>query len=205
MTKEGARVFLVAGLGNPGIAYEKSRHNAGFWALDALAELLSIRVTKKGFSSVYGEGILNGQRVLLLKPQTYMNLSGNAVQSAMHFYKIPAQNLTVLLDDIDLPVGALRIRAGGSAGTHNGLRSVLAAVGEADFARVRIGVGDRRGDRELADYVIASPSKAEMDILTETARAAAEAVKLILLGQLSEAQTLYNKKHQGGTDKADPG
>ncbi len=195
-------MYVVAGLGNPGVAYEKSRHNAGFMALDALAGLLSVRVTKKGFSGVYGEGMLQGGRVLLIKPQTYMNLSGDCVRRVLDYYKTPLENLIVLYDDVDLPVGALRIRANGSAGSHNGMRSVIACVGGGDFARIRIGVGDRR-EGELADYVLAAPSKAEQEILRETYTNAAEAAKLILLGRLTDAQALFNKKHQGGEEKPD--
>ena len=130
-------MWIVVGLGNPGIAYRKSRHNAGFLALDALSDALHIRVAKRGLSGVYGEGVVGGERVVLVKPQTYMNLSGDCVQRVLHFYKAPPERLIVLYDDIDLPVGALRIRASGSAGTHNGMRSVVACVGSENFARMR--------------------------------------------------------------------
>lgn len=189
-------MWIVVGLGNPGIAYRKSRHNAGFNALDTLADALHIRVTKRGLSGLYGEGIVNGERVVLVKPQTYMNLSGDCVQRVMHFYKVPPERLIVLYDDIDLPVGALRIRANGSAGTHNGMRSVIACVGSEAFPRVRIGVGaPERG--ELKDFVLAKPDKASLAALDEAYERAAEAVSLILAGRLSDAQARFNKKHEG--------
>lgn len=189
-------MWIIAGLGNPGIAYKKSRHNAGFLALDALADALHIRVTKRGLSGVYGEGIVGGERVVLVKPQTYMNLSGDCVQRVLHFYKAPAERLLVMYDDIDLPVGALRIRANGSAGTHNGMRSVVACVGSENFPRIRIGVGaERRG--ELKDFVLAKPSKAELAELAEVYEKAAEAARLIIAGKLPDAQARYNKKHEG--------
>ena len=139
---------------------------------------------------------MGGERVVLVKPQTYMNLSGDCVQRVLHFYKAPPERLIVLYDDIDLPVGALRIRASGSAGTHNGMRSVIACVGSENFARVRIGVGEeRRG--ELKDFVLGKPGKAEQAVLADVYQKAADAVQRIMAGRLSEAQALYNKKHEG--------
>lgn len=189
-------MWIVVGLGNPGIAYRKSRHNAGFCALDALSDALEICVSRRGLSGLYGEGAVNGERVVLVKPQTYMNLSGDCVQRVLHFYKAPPERLIVLYDDIDLPVGALRIRANGSAGTHNGMRSVVACVGTEDFPRIRIGVGEeRRG--ELKDFVLSKPGKAEQAVLEEVYQRAADAAQRIMAGRLSEAQALYNKKHEG--------
>lgn len=189
-------MWIVVGLGNPGIAYRKSRHNAGFAAIDVLASALHIRVTKRGLSGLYGEGIVDGERVVLVKPQTYMNLSGDCVQRVLHFYKVPPERLIVLYDDIDLPIGSLRIRGSGSAGTHNGMRSVIACVGSEDFPRVRIGVGEeRRG--ELKDFVLAKPGKDALCVLDTVYEKTAAAVRLILSGKLSEAQAAYNKKHEG--------
>ncbi|MEN6419914.1 MAG: aminoacyl-tRNA hydrolase [Clostridiaceae bacterium] len=191
-------MFIVAGLGNPGLLYQRTRHNAGFQALDRLADELHIRVTKRGFSGVYGEGVYNGERVVLVKPTTYMNLSGDCVQSVLHFFKCPVENLIVLYDDIDLPVGALRIRDKGSAGTHNGMRSIVASVNSENFPRVRIGVGnDSEGD--LKNYVLGKPGKAEQSELVTAFHDAADAVRLILEGKLPEAQAQYNKKHIGNS------
>lgn len=191
---------MIVGLGNPGLIYRKTRHNAGFQAVERLAECMGVRFNKRGFSGLYGEGNQNGQRVILVKPTTYMNLSGDCVQSILHFYKVPPENLIVLYDDIDLPVGGLRIRSSGSAGTHNGMRSVLACVGSDQFPRVRIGVGSNQGDA-LKDYVLKKPSKAEQAQLSDAFDAAADAVKMILAGRIADAQAKYNKKHQGTGSK----
>lgn len=187
---------IIAGLGNPGIAYRKSRHNAGYQALDKLSGTLHIRVTKRGFSGVYGEGVRGGERVVLIRPTTYMNLSGNCVQAVMHFFKAAPQDLIVLYDDIELPLGSLRIRGNGGAGTHNGIRSIIACVGSEDFARVRIGVGNRKSG-DLADYVLSKPGKAEQTQLEAAFDNAADAVCLMLDGKLAEAQAKYNKRHVG--------
>lgn len=192
-------MHVIAGLGNPGILYRRTRHNAGFQALDKIADELHIRVTKRGFSGVYGEGVYNGERVVLVKPATYMNLSGNCIQAVLHFYKCPAENLIVLYDDIELPTGSLRIRDKGSAGTHNGMRSVVACVNSEDFPRIRIGVGDREGGRDLKDHVLGKPGKQEQEALESAFCDAAEAAKLILDGRLMEAQAKFNKRHIGGT------
>ena len=188
-------MYLIVGLGNPGLSYRKTRHNAGFQALDALSERLGVRVRTKGFSALYGEGRIGAERVILMKPQTYMNLSGDAVQSLMHFYKLAPENLIVLYDDIDLPIGSLRIRANGSAGSHNGMRSVIACVGSENFARIRIGVG-KDVSLMLRDYVLKRPSKDEQKTLSEVFSHAADAAELIVAGRIDEAQMKYNKKHE---------
>jgi PTH1 family peptidyl-tRNA hydrolase len=188
-------MYLIAGLGNPGLSYKKTRHNAGFQALDALAERIGVRVKTKGFSALYGEGRIGNERVILCKPQTYMNLSGDAVQSLMHYYKLAPEQLIVLYDDIDLPIGSLRIRANGSAGSHNGMRSVVSCVGSENFPRIRIGVG-KDESLQLRDYVLKRPSKAEQQMLEEVFEHAADAAALIVSGNISEAQMKYNKKHE---------
>ena len=191
-------MFVIAGLGNPGLLYQRTRHNAGFQALDTIADELHIKVTKRGFSGIYGEGVYGGERVVLVKPTTYMNLSGDCIQALLHFYKCPVERLIVLYDDIDLPVGALRIREKGSAGTHNGMRSIIACVGSENFPRIRIGVGDRAGDKDLKDHVLGKPGKEEQKLLESAFCDAAGAAKLILEGNLQEAQARYNKRHIGG-------
>ncbi len=188
-------MYLIVGLGNPGLSYRKTRHNAGFQALDALAERLGVRIRTKGFSALYGEGRIGTERVVLVKPQTYMNLSGDAVQSLMHFYKLAPDRLIVLYDDIDLPTGSLRIRANGSAGSHNGMRSVISCVGSENFPRIRIGVG-KDESLVLRDYVLKRPSKAEQQTLSEVFENAADAAELIVSGNIAEAQAKYNKKHE---------
>ena len=188
-------MYLIAGLGNPGLSYKKTRHNAGFQALDVLAARHGVRVKTKGFSALYGEGRIGTERVILMKPQTYMNLSGDAVQSLMHFYKLAPDRLIVLYDDIDLPIGSLRIRANGSAGSHNGMRSVISCVGSEAFARIRIGVGKDESIL-LRDYVLKRPSKAEQQALNEGFEHAAAAAELIVAGRIGDAQMQYNKKHE---------
>lgn len=188
-------MYLIAGLGNPGLSYKKTRHNAGFQALDVLAARHGVRVKTKGFSALYGEGRIGTERVILMKPQTYMNLSGDAVQSLMHFYKLAPDRLIVLYDDIDLPIGSLRIRANGSAGSHNGMRSIISCVGSEAFARIRIGVGKDESIL-LRDYVLKRPSKAEQQALNEVFEHAADAAELIVAGRIGDAQMQYNKKHE---------
>ena len=191
-------MYVVAGLGNPGILYQRTRHNAGFQALDVLADELCIKVTKRGFSGVYGEGNHLGERVVLVKPTTYMNLSGDCIQAVMHFYKCPVEHLVVLYDDIELPVGSLRIRDKGSAGTHNGMRSIIGTLGSENFPRVRIGVGGNGGE-DLKKHVLGKPSKQDQSQLACAFADAAKATCLILEGKLPQAQAEFNKRHIGGT------
>jgi len=191
-------MFVVAGLGNPGLLYKRTRHNAGFQALDVLAQELCIKVSKRGFSGEYGEGSYNGERVVLVKPTTYMNLSGDCIQAVMHFYKCPVENLIVLYDDIDLPVGYLRIRDKGSAGTHNGMRSIIGTLGKDNFPRVRIGVGGHNGG-DLKKHVLGKPSKDDQSQLASAFADAAKAVCMIIEGKLPQAQAEFNKRHIGGT------
>ena len=190
-------MFVVAGLGNPGLLYQRTRHNAGFQALDVIAQELGVKVTKRGFSGVYGEGNFHGERVVLIKPSTYMNLSGDCIQAVMHFYKCPVEHLIVLYDDIELPVGTLRIRDKGSAGTHNGMRSIIGTLGSESFPRVRIGVGNHNGE-DLKKHVLSKPGKDEQKELLAAFCDAADAVSLILEGNISQAQAKYNKRHIGG-------
>lgn len=191
-------MFVVAGLGNPGLLYKRTRHNAGFQALDVLAQELCIKVSKRGFSGEYGEGSYNGERVVLVKPTTYMNLSGDCIQAVMHFYKCPVENLIVLYDDIDLPVGYLRIRDKGSAGTHNGMRSIIGTLGSENFPRVRIGVGGHNGG-DLRKHVLGKPSKDDQSQLASAFADASKAVRMIIEGKLPQAQAEFNKRHIGGT------
>ena len=191
-------MFVIAGLGNPGLLYKRTRHNAGFQALDVLADDLCIKVSKRGFSGEYGEGSYLGERVVLVKPTTYMNLSGDCIQAVLHFYKCPVENLIVLYDDIELPVGSLRIRDKGSAGTHNGMRSIIGTLGSENFPRVRIGVGNHNGG-DLMKHVLGKPSKDDQSQLACAFADAARAVRLILEGKLPQAQAEYNKRHIGGT------
>lgn len=196
-------MFVIAGLGNPGIEYKNTRHNIGFDALDTLAEKLGTTIRDKRFSGLLGEGMIGTEKVVLVKPQTYMNLSGDCLQQIMHFYKLPPENLIVLVDDIELPLGSLRIRAKGSAGTHNGLKSIIACLNSDAFARIRIGCGQDR-TLLLRDYVLKRPPKEERLILKESYENAAEAVSLIVSGDMNKAQALFNKRHEGPSGREEP-
>ncbi len=147
-------MHIIIGLGNPGREYERTRHNVGFDVIDVLSEKLGIALTKNAMHGLIGEGFVQGEKVILVKPQTYMNLSGQCVTELVGWYKAPMENVMVVYDDIDLPLGKLRLRASGSAGTHNGMRSIIGLLGRQDFPRLRVGVGQRPEGWELADWVL---------------------------------------------------
>lgn len=147
-------MHMIIGLGNPGREYQRTRHNVGFDVLDVLSEKMGIALTKSAMHGLIGEGFLEGEKVVLVKPQTYMNLSGQCVTELVSWYKPPMENVLVIYDDIDLPLGKLRLRANGSAGTHNGMRSVIGLLGRQDFPRLRVGVGQKPEGWELADWVL---------------------------------------------------
>ena len=185
--------FLIVGLGNPGRKYEESHHNAGFMALDDLAARLGASVTRAKFDALTGMAVLAGKKVLLMKPQTFMNLSGKAVGAAASFYKLQPQQVLVLYDDIALAPGKLRIRPSGSAGGHNGIKSIIGALGTQDFPRIRIGVGERRGgEADLADFVLASFSAADRKLMLGRFDDVYEAAGLIVNGDVTAAMNRYN-------------
>lgn len=185
--------FLIVGLGNPGRKYEESHHNAGFMALDSLAAQLGASVTRAKFDALTGHAVLAGKKVLLMKPQTFMNLSGKAVGAAANFYKLQPQQVLVLVDDIALAPGKLRIRPSGSAGGHNGIKSIIGALGTQDFPRIRIGVGERRGgEADLADFVLASFSTADRKLMLGRFDDVYEAAGLIVNGDVAAAMNRYN-------------
>ena len=185
-------MFIVVGLGNPGREYERTRHNAGYMTADALASSLGAAFSRRGFRSVYAEARIGAERVVIVKPETFMNASGFAVSEVMNWFKVDHDRLIVIYDDIDLPVGALRIRANGSAGTHNGMRSIDEQLGYEDFPRIRVGIG--RPEHGLVDHVLGVPNDEDAAKLREAVKTAAEAVKLIVRGHIDEAQTRYNYK-----------
>ncbi|HOR12676.1 MAG TPA: aminoacyl-tRNA hydrolase [Clostridia bacterium] len=190
-------MFIIAGLGNPGFAYSLSRHNAGFRALDLIAAKLNIKISRRQHFSLLGEGFYASEKLILAKPQTYMNLSGRAVEALLSYYKLEPSRLIVLFDDIDLPIGNLRVRASGSAGTHNGMRSIIASLnGEQGFSRVRIGVGKQRLGGDLAAHVLGRPKNEEQALLDEAQKNAAEAALLIVTGNLAQAQAKFNRHTQ---------
>ena len=186
--------FIIVGLGNPGRKYDGSRHNIGFDVIDELVDRFHIGGPERFGRSMIGKGRIGGRRVILVKPLTYMNLSGEAVQEIVHYYKAdPAQDLVVISDDIDLPAGTLRIRKKGSAGGHNGLRNIVQHLGGGDFARIRVGVGAKPDpDYDLADFVLGHFSGEEKKVMEEAAVKAAEAVACIVTDGVDLAMNRYN-------------
>ncbi len=184
---------IVVGLGNPGKKYQGTRHNCGFAALDHLAATLGVKINRSRFQSLCCRAECGGVPVLLMKPTTFMNLSGAAVGEAAKFYKLRAENVIVLCDDISLPCGKLRVRASGSAGGHNGLKSIISCLGSDGFARVKIGVGSEHElTNALADYVLSRPSSAQRQLIESRFDDIDDAVELIAAGNLAEAQARHN-------------
>ena len=184
-------MYVIVGLGNPGLKYRNTRHNVGFQALDALADQYKIRIHKRILNSSLGQGQIQDQKVILLKPQTYMNLSGNAVRQVLDYYKIESTQLIVLYDDIEIAIGRVRVRPSGSAGSHNGMRSIVSSVGS-DFARIRIGIGKPLPSQDLIDHVMSRPPKEERALVAQACQIAADAAVEILANGVSSAQHLYN-------------
>jgi len=188
--------WLVVGLGNPGKEYEKTRHNCGFRALDVLAGKLGCKVDKGKFQGLYGQVNYNGCKLLLLKPLTYMNLSGRSVLQLSAYYHVPPQRIIVLFDDISLEPGRLRIRADGSAGGHNGIKSIISEVGSQDFPRVKIGVGGKaHPEQDLADHVLSTFSASEEKALASALERAADAALCIIEKGVPEAANRFNGGH----------
>lgn len=189
----GAVEFIIVGLGNPGREYESTRHNAGFLAVDNLADRLGVKVDRLKFKSLCGDAMIGEHRVLLMKPSTFMNNSGEAVREAMRFYKLTADHLLVLFDDVSLDVGRLRIRRQGSDGGHNGIKSIIYLIGADDFPRVKIGVGKKpHPDYDLAVWVLGKFQKADSELLDKVFDTAAEAAVLIVSGEIETAMNRYN-------------
>ena len=190
----GGFEYIVVGLGNPGLQYEKTRHNVGFRAVDALCESLSVKCDRSKFKSLCADARIGEKRLLILKPQTYMNNSGEAVTEAMSFYKIPIENVIVISDDITLDVGRLRIRAKGSAGGHNGLKDIIELSGSDAFPRVKIGCGQKpHPDYDIKDWVLAKFPKEDEKTISDSISKAAEAVECIIKNDIPTAMNRYNK------------
>ena len=188
-------MFIIAGLGNPTKQYEGTRHNVGFEVIDRISEKYNIDVDAKKHRALIGMGIIQGQKVILAKPQTYMNLSGESVRSLLDYYKVDEEHeLIVIYDDISLDVGQLRIRAKGSAGGHNGMKNIIAHLGSQVFPRIKVGVGEKPAKYDLADYVLGHFSKGEAKLMDEGYDHAVHAVELIVSGQINEAMNEYNRK-----------
>ena len=187
--------FLVVGLGNPGSKYWNTRHNVGFAALDALAEELHAKVDRVKFQALTGQATLEGQKLILLKPTTYMNLSGQAVQAAAKFYKIPPERILVMFDDISLDPGRLRVRKNGSAGGHNGIKSIISCIGSQEFPRVKIGVGAKpHPDYDLADWVLSTFPYDQREFMDETYKKAAQAAITVITQGPEAAANRFNSK-----------
>lgn len=187
-------MFIIVGLGNPGREYADTRHNAGFMVLDILARRWDIDIRRHNFQAVFGEGMVDGQKVILVKPETFMNESGRAVRDICNWYKCGHDHLLVIYDDIDIPLGDIRIRGGGSAGTHNGMRSIVYQLCADDFPRVRVGIGRADGQRSLVAHVLGAPQGEEKDAFQKGVEQAAEAAALIAGGRLLDAQAKFNKR-----------
>lgn len=185
--------FLIAGLGNPGKQYENTRHNAGYMAVDTIAEKNHGEIKRVRHKGLTGECRLGGKRVLLLKPSTFMNLSGQSVLEAMRFYKLPPEQVLILFDDINLAPGKLRIRRKGSDGGHNGMKNIIYLSGSDQFPRIKIGVGQKpRPDYDLADWVLSRFTPQETADLSPALQTAAAAAELIVKGEIDRAMNLYN-------------
>jgi len=188
-------MYLIAGLGNPGSKYEHTRHNAGFETIDMLAASNGIKINKSERRALTGTGIINGQKVLLIKPQTFMNLSGESIGDFVNFYKTdPATGLIVFSDDVTLAPGNIRIRKKGSAGGHNGLKNIIEHIGTDRFIRIRLGVGIFENGNDMVSFVLGSLSKDELPFFEEGKKRACKAAELILAGEIDQAMNEFNQK-----------
>ena len=191
--RQSGYTWLVVGLGNPGARYESTRHNMGFLALDRLAEREKLRFNKLRFKAWTAEWKLGEDKVLVMKPQTYMNLSGESVGAAARFYKIPADHILVVSDDIALPVGKLRLRAAGSAGGHNGLKNIIRHLGSNRFPRIKVGVGmPQNAEYDIADWVTGMPMGEEQKILLDALDRAAQAIPAVITLGMDKAMNRFN-------------
>jgi len=187
-------MFVFAGLGNPGKQYEWTRHNTGFLCIDYISVLYNIPVTKVKFKALIGEGFIEGEKVLLVKPQTYMNNSGESIKEIVDYYDLSLDRLVVIYDDIDLDLGTIRIRPRGSAGTHNGMRSILYHLESEDFPRIRIGIGRPGPGQDLVSFVLGRLNDSEMEIMDEAIKRTALSVREIIVNGVDMAMSKFNGK-----------
>lgn len=183
-------MFLIVGLGNPGKEYEDTRHNIGFKVIDNIAKEYNIEINRQKFKGTYGEGFIDGKKVILLKPTTYMNLSGESVREVVDFYNLENEEVLVIYDDISLETGSLRIREKGSAGGHNGIKSIIAHLGSDVFPRIKVGVGQPTGD--LVKHVLGKFSKEETDLLNQSIEVSTKAAKEIIKADAKTAMNQFN-------------
>ncbi|MEG1427091.1 MAG: aminoacyl-tRNA hydrolase [Oscillospiraceae bacterium] len=185
--------FMVVGLGNPGNKYENTRHNTGFMVIDKLAAKINVQMTKLKFKGLCGTGAMGEHKVLLLKPSTFMNLSGQSVVEAMNFYKLKPEQVLIIFDDISLEPGKMRIRRSGSDGGHNGMKNIIYLWGQDTFPRIKVGIGKKpHPDYDLADWVLSRFTEKELKLIDEVAEKSLDAVKLIVDGNIDKAMGLYN-------------
>jgi len=184
---------LIVGLGNPGREYEKTRHNIGFEVIDALSSQLSISLNESKFKSIFGKGLINGEKVILMKPLTYMNLSGEAIRPLMDYYNLSIEDLLVIYDDLDLPVGKIRLRQRGSAGGHNGIKSTIAHLGSETFNRIRIGIDRPQHGISVPHYVLGKFSKEEWMVMEEVIKKCTEACQLWIGKPFLEVMNVFNQ------------
>lgn len=190
-------MFVIVGLGNPDKKYEKTRHNIGFDVIDAMADKYNIVVKEKKHKALCGTGVIEGRKVLLVKPQTYMNLSGESVAEVIQFYKIdPESEMMIIFDDISLAPGNIRVRKKGSAGGHNGIKSIIAHTGTQNFMRIKVGVGEKPDGWDLADHVLGHFSSEDRKKIDEAIKDAISAAVLMMQGDVEQAMNLYNAKKQ---------
>ena len=187
-------MYLIAGLGNPTKEYDKTRHNAGFAVIDTLADKYRIDVSEKKHKALCGKGVIEGRKVLLVKPQTFMNLSGESIRAAVDYYKIEPEDIIVIYDDISLDPGQLRIRLKGSAGGHNGIKNIIAHLGTQEFPRIKVGVGAKPPRMDLADYVLSRFSPDEQKQMDKAFQEAAEAAVSMMTDGAERAMNQYNTK-----------
>ena len=193
-------MYVVVGLGNPGKDYTNTRHNVGFDTLDIIAKRNNIDLNKIKFKSVYGEGFIGREKVILVKPQTYMNNSGITVRELIQFYKLPVENIIVIVDDIDIGFADIRIKAKGSAGSHNGLKSIIYHLQEDKFPRVKVGIGKKHPRQDLADFVLSRFSKEEIPDIEDAISKAAEAVEAMIAEGTESAMNKFNTKSNKAQD-----
>ncbi len=195
---------VIAGLGNPGKEYDKTKHNVGFWVIDQLAKEYNIDVTKFKHKALIGDGVIAGKKVLLVKPQTYMNLSGESIREILKFYKIPIEQFYVIYDDTSLPLSSVRIREKGSAGGHNGIKNIIAHLNTDAFIRIKVGIGEKPNGWDLADYVLAKFSKDDEPLILSGVEKASHAIEILLTKGIVEAMNQTNQKLKKENKKSKP-
>ena len=191
-------MYIIVGLGNPTKEYDKTRHNVGFSVIDVLADRIGIDVSEKKHRALCGKGMLEGQKVILAKPQTFMNLSGESVRAMVDFYKVSPDEVIIVYDDISQEPGQLRIRTKGSAGGHNGIKNIIAHLGTQEFPRIKVGVGEKPKYMDLADYVLSRFSKGEQELMDDAFREAADAVTMMISEGMDAAMNHFNAKKTRG-------